>query len=76
MMCVKIVSILFSIVPLLGLYWDNGKENGNFMVDHSGVCSKTSCETGFPTLVKEKQKEKNMGSEMEVGFMHRFLGLH
>ena len=70
-MCVIVVSI----VPIQGLHWDNGKENGNFIVDHSGVCSKTSCITGFPILVKQKQREKNMGNEMEVSFTHRFLGI-
>ena len=42
----------------MGLYWDNGKENGNYELFQVGGLS--------PFGVMENQMEKNMGNDMET----------
>ena len=48
------------IRAILGIYWDNGKENGN---DYS--MRNIYIQLGVPTIM-ENQMEKNMENEMET----------
>ena len=52
---------------ILGLYWDNGKENGNYYSILGVILGIT--ENNMETTIMENQMEKNMENDMGTGII-------